>query len=277
MLTLIPEQERQIDYRFEFSVVGQDARQFVESAVNSEMAEAFRPTAKEEEKWGHTASAPPNLEANGLDFREAGSTPGEVQAPAQSSSFGKPAVKGSDQNKLILYCPYSEQAKGIARIRFTALENFSESLPLTRDRMAAANQAVIFLFWHVKPGDERDEKTGRSPTEERIKDFMARIAEINFLPAHFRPACILCGFETEESQETQLDEWAKKQKATVWTSYEPDDGEDTIMESVQKLCEKMVERSSDEKRNSDQIGGSEKEKVESEGEGNQKSSCCAVL
>lgn len=275
-LTLIPEQERQIDYRFEFSVVASDARDFIESAVNSEMAEAFRPTAREEEKWGHVSSE--HSQANG-HAGEGGTTPGDPVTPTHdvvhSSSFKCP--KGSEQNKFILYCPYSENSKGLARIRFTAVANFSDSLPLAKDRLAATNTAVIFLFWHAKDGEERDESKDRSPLEERMKDFMNRIAEINFLNEQFRPACVICGFEADEEQEAKLDEWAKKQRAKVWTNYKPDDGEDTIMETVQEVAEKMVERALEEIRGSAQLGGSYGDKKEDEPLITKKSKCCVLL
>lgn len=242
MLTLIPEAERSIDYRFEFAIVGQGAKGFAEAAVNSEMAEAFRPTAaKEKEKMDHIGEGDEEEDpeeaakpADGADSAGAGEGMG---IPKRND---KRADSGSDKNKLVLFCPFSEESKGLARVRFTCIEQFSDSLPLGRDAQAAMSQCVVFLFY-PNGVDEADRKECLdNPIDAFKSDFISRFAEINHTPEQFRPYVrILCIEASPEDEET-LTELGKTKGVGCFA--QPDSGEDTVMESMTEIATDLVLR-----------------------------------
>jgi len=229
MLTLIPEQERSIDWRFEFTIVGEGARQFSEMAVRSEMAEAFRPTAKHEEQ------AKEKLEHIGEDEEADRGIPKEKLRSVATD--GDPHAK--EKETLVLFCPIGENGKALARIRFTCVEQFSDSLPLGKDRQAALTQAFIFLF---QPSSSRI-ASDKSPVDEFKSDFISRFAEINHTQEHFRPHCRILAIEAEPDLVELVEDIGKAKNVT--TDSVPDSGEETIMESLQEVCEHLIKRHSD--------------------------------
>jgi len=259
MLTLIPEQERSIDYRFEFAIVGEGARSFAEAAVNSEMAEAFRPTAKAE---GTDQTEDANLQGN-----DSGA---EAFAPTSSKRPGNSSAASSKQ-KLILFCPIGENTKALARVKLTVVENFSESLPLVRDAQVAMNQAIVFLFYpDLVAGCRSPGKS--SPFDEFKRDFISRWAEINHSPEQFRPyARILC-IEVEPDVEELVEALGKTKN--VSTDSQPDYAEDSVMESLQTLCEHLISRQAGRATKPLENGTTP---MLEEGGPTVKSSCCVLL
>eukprot|EP00427_Karlodinium_veneficum_P030036 CAMPEP_0169191118 /NCGR_PEP_ID=MMETSP1016-20121227/4900_1 /TAXON_ID=342587 /ORGANISM="Karlodinium micrum, Strain CCMP2283" /LENGTH=268 /DNA_ID=CAMNT_0009267349 /DNA_START=67 /DNA_END=870 /DNA_ORIENTATION=+ len=231
-LTLIPEQERSIDYRFEFAIVGESAKTFAEGAVNSEMAEAFRPTAATGSSFAPTPVAESEEDVDGVEPV----SPGVVTDPG---SPGKQSHK-SHGDKLVLFCPIGESSKALARIRFTCIEQFSDSLPLTKTDVAVAqNQAVIFLFYPKIFGGTRSPRS-KPPVEEFKCDFASRFAEINHVPKKCRPYSLILAVEPEEEDQEALEEFAKKKNISIKAP--PDGGEDTVMEELQCICDYLIRR-----------------------------------
>jgi len=265
MLTLIPEQERSIDYRFEFAIVGEGAKSFAESVVNSEMAEAFRPTAKhEKDKMTeiHEDDEPheeePEHEVHGLGQK------------VNKSTLPEPS---SEKNKLILFCPIGKETKALARVRFTCIEQFSDSLPLSRDATVAMNQAVVFLFRPNAVTGDRSPSKSREPLDEFKGDFISRFAEINHTPAKFRPHVRILCFDVEPEVADQLQEIGKTKDVTLYA--QPDDGEDTMMESLQGICETLILLQLNNNRTSDveRISNGDTPLITQPA----RSSCCALL
>lgn len=252
MLTLIPEQERSIDYRFEFAIVGIGARTFAESAVNSEMAEAFRPTAS------HHAH---HHEDHHDDHHD-------------DDGHGVNKLR-SEMNKLILFCPLGEASKALARVRFTCVETFSDTLPLKDDAQVAMNQAVLFLF-HPKFAKEEAAASGsprtprgRKTLDEFKSDFLSRCAEVNYHPAHFRPHMRLISFEAQEESEDALATLGASKGVEL--DAHADDGEDTVMEAMQAICEHLVGRQKE--RTTIRLDGDSGALLPQ----NEKSACCVML
>jgi hypothetical protein len=224
-LTLIPEQERSVDYRFEFAIVNESAKIFAERAVRSEMAESFRPTAKkDEEHWDE----PKNEKSS--DFKSTGSGSDGMAMDRRKT----------DSKKLVLFCPVGDASRALARIRFSCVQCFSDSLPLSRAPEIAQNQAVIFLFCpSLSEGSRTPRTPSKSPVEEFKTDFMNRYAEINHQPKGCKPLSVILSMEAAEADQEQLEEFAKS-KSMVIDSH-PDSGEDTVMEAIQAVCEYLVE------------------------------------
>jgi len=242
MLTLIPEQERSIDYRFEFAIVGEGAKIFAEAAVNSEMAEAFRPTAKhkaEEEDKNH----------------------------AHEDEHGRGHERKSpDVTEYVLFCPIGEGTKALARVRFTCIEQFSDSLPLGRDGVAAQSQAVIFLY---HPNAVADRSSDNSPVDDFKHEFISRWAEINHTPQQFRPHARILAFEAEPGVEEALAEIGKSKHVTL--DAQTEHCEDIVMEALQSVCEHLITRVNERRTSVAQNDASTVPLIP------QKSSCCSLL
>jgi len=267
MLTLIPEQERSIDYRFEFAIVGTGAKDFAETAVNSEMAEAFRPTAKHQELHEiHEGDEEPNS-AHGHGHAEK-----KVDDHHVDGIGHKKGTDADQKNKLVLFCPIGEGTKALARVRFTCIEHFSDSLPLGRDAQLAMNQAVIFLYY--PNAGEGDRSADKSPVDEFKHDFISRWAEINHTPEQFRPHVRILAIEAAPEAEEALAEFGKTKNVPL--DSQPDYAEDCAMESLQSICDKLIER-----RNSTERTGTSKTDDATaplKGPGTStKSSCCVLL
>jgi hypothetical protein len=261
MLTLIPEQERSIDYRFEFTIVGEGAKSFAEAAVSSEMAEAYHPAkAKMDEIQEHEEEPKEeHHEVHGLELPAKGNTDG-----------GK---EHSEKNKLVMFCPIGEGTKAIARIRFTVVEQFSDSLPLTRDAQVALNQAVIFLYYPNGVGEAARCNKSSPPMDEFRSDFISRFAEINHTPAQFRPHCRIVCFEVEPEDEEALIQLGATKKVNV--DSQPDHAEDIVMDCLQGICDHLIQRQVNGRSE-----GQEDEPLVAQADKTSappKSSCCVLL
>merc|ERR550537_1714737 len=99
------------------------------------------------------------------------------------------------------------------------------------------NQAIVFLF---KPSSARERLPGKAPIDEFKSDFMSRFAEINHTPEQFRPHVRILAIEAEPDAVDTLTELGKTKN--ISTESQPDDGEETIMECLQDLCEHLIKR-----------------------------------
>lgn len=248
MLTLIPEQERSIDYRFEFTIVGEGARSFAEMAVHSEMAEAFRPTAKAKE-----------------------------EAPMENAPTEDDGKKreGENKEKLILFCPIGEGSKALARVRFTCVEQFSDSLPLTKDAQASMNQAIVFIFNTAAHAADKRAAGKGPPLDEFRSDFISRFAEINHHPEQYRPFSRILAIEAEPDALDTLNEVGKSKNVGVDSA--ADGSEEGVIEAVQELCEALIKRASEKGTQSQPAGSSPRDAGAGNGAGSEKKSRGCVL
>lgn len=203
-LTVIPEEMRPINYWFNVVLAGARANDFARMAVDSEFAEVHRPII----------------------------TKAPISTEAAASGSG-----GGDQEGLVLFCPTGGRNSEMARIRFYTCSGFSDALPLTRNRSAAKNLAIVLLFWQ---GDEPSEEED-SATKEAISDFQTRIAEISHLPPLCRPHTTVLSLKASENQEMCLSEFrARQQQVKVSTINCDDDSIDVLTGSLQTLCENII-------------------------------------
>lgn len=115
LLTLIPEEDRPVSYRFQVFLVGTGAKEFAERFVTSDTVEALKPKSA---KGG------------------------------QESAEHLPSA-GDD---LTFFCPVGQAE--LARVRLLPIEKFSESLTLPRKAAESSSVAVLFLFWKVGEAPE---------------------------------------------------------------------------------------------------------------------------
>jgi len=210
MLTLIPESDTPINFRFNCAIVGDPAKEFAHLAVESEMAEAYRPKGAHKK----TDVKPISEDEEHEDHHEA---------------------HHEKDDQLVVFCPTGMGAKELARLRLSPVVGFSDSLPLSKDRAIASNLVVCFLVWHV------GKKDGSESVSSCVGDFSGRMAEIIHTPAGCRPLVTLLGFELNEAQEKELNAFCERQKAvSIIPMYFPDDSEDTVMDCLQSVCEAMI-------------------------------------
>lgn len=236
-LTLIPEQERAINYRFEIAFVGEGASELVKVVANSEMAEAYKPAAA-------------------------------------LHNCGSGATLHTDEGTVI-FLPPSDDTLGdgdLARLRFSSIERFSDSLPTTRDPIAASNSAAVFVFWRVKPDNRDPQKPSSCSTSERLRDFTFRLSEIKHMPSNLRPYTVIFAFEADDSQEAAITEFVQNERAKMALEFYPDDGEDTLMAAMQELVDRMIRRQAQTlgRNPSSQAG------LPKAGSGPRSGICCAV-
>eukprot|EP00929_Paragymnodinium_shiwhaense_P050928 TRINITY_DN25637_c0_g1_i1.p1 TRINITY_DN25637_c0_g1~~TRINITY_DN25637_c0_g1_i1.p1 ORF type:complete len:271 (-),score=74.97 TRINITY_DN25637_c0_g1_i1:212-1024(-) len=209
-LTLIPENDQIINYRFNVVLVAENATEFAQMAVLSEMAEAYKPKKAEDAMVGRLSS-------------DGDATP----------TSAMPTIR----NEMILFCPTGSEtsSKELARLRFQPVERFSDALPAD-----TSNTVVAFLFWRVS-ADGADEFEKASATSDRITDYMSRMAEINHLPKAKRPYTTILAFEADEEQQKKLGDFVSKQSRTkvVLKDYS-DDCEETGYEAMQDLVEEVI-------------------------------------
>jgi len=222
MLTLIPEEERAINYRYTIVLVGEGAREFARVAAESEMAEAYKPK-----------SAKPKPAADeAVRDDVAVEEKGQQQLPDNNGHKNTEV----EADKFVLFCPTGPNTKELARLRLHPCVGFSDSLPLSTDMAAAKNIIVALLFWQVKHGDA-------DATEDTIREWYSRMAEINHVPVSCRPYTVILAFEADEEQEEKLQAFTERQAGKVEApKVIGDSGEDAIMESLHDLAEAAIER-----------------------------------
>jgi len=229
-LTLIPEEERAICYRFDIALVGKGAKDFATRACESEMAEAFQPRSQRK-KGGEIAPASEDDSEN---------SSGSESPKKHCAGFEKDPICPTSYHAndgMVLFCPIggSMTSKELARLRFQPIEQFSDSLPSSKKD--ATNQVVAFLFHEID-----DDGGGLSPTEERIRDFASRMAEINHTPLSQRPYTTIMAFEAAEEQRNQLKSFVDRQvKVQVKLHFYEDDMEDTVMDCMQRVVDEMID------------------------------------
>lgn len=229
-LTLIPEQERQISYRFDICLVGQSASSFAQKLVNSDAAEAYAPRQKKETK---------KLEL----LREDEESAGAVGARNEQQK--------SKDDKFALFVPIGDVSvkKELARVRFIPLERFSESIPLKSDPQLILNTGVAFLLWKVSK--TRDEE-GKDPCESAIHDWISRLAEIKHGSKARQPYQSVLAFKVDAQQEELLDRFAGNPMAKqVRIEKFSNDDEDSAMDALTCMCESMIEYQVDAIKNAE--------------------------
>jgi len=205
-LTVIPETERVINYRFDVYLCGHGATQFAKRATTSEIADEYRPKAK----------------------------------PIGSGSSD---TMETCEDDLVLFCPTSEDntSSDLARIRFKPIEKFEDSLPQSRDPQVVANLAIILLFWPRRQGSSEEIK--EASLDNATSDIQCRLAEINFISPKCRPLVQLSAFAASLHEETKLKELIAQHKNVQLTlSTFPDDDEDTVVTAIQQIVEKLIAR-----------------------------------
>lgn len=219
ILTLIPEEERAIAYRFSVVLVGANAHDYARQAVTSEMAEAYKPKSKTKAKQAEDLG----------QISEDGPQGAELQ-PGRKGNAQQPG----HEDKLVLFCPTGPNNKELARILLQPVCGFSDSLPFTKDEATAKYQIVVLLFWNV----EKD----ASSTSSTITEWYSRIAEINHQPSNLRPYTIVLAYEPDSEQERSLNEFTGKYKGVAPATVIHDGSEDGITESLQDLAELCIGR-----------------------------------
>mmetsp|Transcript_22910 Transcript_22910/g.53615 ORF Transcript_22910/g.53615 Transcript_22910/m.53615 type:complete len:260 (-) Transcript_22910:53-832(-) len=212
-LTFIPEEEHAIKYRFEFSIVGPNAKDFADKILASDIAEAYRPKVK------------PGAEGN-------------------VNSEMKPLIAGaSDGNQHVLFHNVGSDVSKteLARIRFVLLDTFSQSIPVHQEPRSASNAAVVLLFWNCNRDEGEDENAQSEFISDRLRDFTSRLAETNFMK--WKPAVFLHAYGADEREEQRIKDWhAQHVSKGVVLEMFPDDQEDTMMDGIQAICEKLLSK-----------------------------------
>jgi len=271
-LTSIPEQERPVQHRFTVVLVGDFAQRFAEQAGESDMAEAFRPARRSTHSDG------------GIDL-----------------------IAGAEK-EVVVFCPV-DGGKALARLRLHPCSSFSESLPLTKDPVAAKAILVALLFWRRETSSEEEvaaavtsslpedaeqpvtlddgmptqattslqQDDAEQPAvtlEEAIQDWRSRLAEINFLPEARRPLTRILAFGVDRQQEESLGDFVASQKCVESREILPESpNPDLIMEALQDFAEAGILRSKISAWSSGGASGMFGSKIFSES----RSKCCNVL
>mmetsp|Transcript_40184 Transcript_40184/g.92367 ORF Transcript_40184/g.92367 Transcript_40184/m.92367 type:complete len:262 (-) Transcript_40184:72-857(-) len=240
-LTFIPEEEHAIKYRFEFSVVGSKAKDFADKIIDSDIAEAYRPKNK----------------------------PG---APEGSNNLEKVALKvegASDSNQRVLFHNVGSDISKteLARIRFGTMETFSQSLPVYQDHHHSSHAAVILLYWNS--GKDASPADGQSDyATEKLRDFTSRLAEVNF--QKFKPSVFLQAFGADEREQQKIKDWhAQHISKGVLLHLFDNDEEDTLMDAVQFVCEKLLSRDH-------HVRASSRQSLQNAAGASSGSACCVV-
>jgi hypothetical protein len=221
-LTLVPEEERAIVFRFDVALVGVGAKSFASQVVDSEMSEAFRP--------------------NGLKQVDKMETVDEADTGEKTVSMSP--RKTERTSELVVFCPAGGNplSKELARIRLLPIEKFSDELP--SNKKDVANQIVAFLFWQVDAGAEKDRRTEKTPTDDRLCDFTTRMAEINHMPRKERPFTLLLTFEADDTQLERLEAFVKKfpENTRPKINQYSDGQEDTLYTAMTDIVDDMISR-----------------------------------
>lgn len=258
MLTGIPEEERSINYRFTIVLVGETAGEFATLAATSDTAEAYRPKCSKQRRSTVVKQLEGITEAEGDE--EAPSSPlAHLESPPPSPSKGR-----RQDDQLTIFCPTGPNTKELARLRLHPCVGFSDALPLTPDAATAKFTIVALLFWQLHKGEP-------IATEDTIREWYSRMAEVNHLPASLRPLTVVLAYEADDSQEKSLRAFAEKQKVD-----EPKlmrcSAADSLTESLQDLAEAAIFRLRWTSEKASSVGEGE---ISVRGRG--RGRCCALL
>mmetsp|Transcript_24581 Transcript_24581/g.47863 ORF Transcript_24581/g.47863 Transcript_24581/m.47863 type:complete len:284 (-) Transcript_24581:128-979(-) len=210
-LTMIPEDLKPISYRFHIVLAGEKAKEFAQTAVESDFA--LEHMQRKERDHAHASRF-------------------SVGAGSNYSSHGD--VSSMDSvNEDFFYCPSDESEAELARLRLSTCIGFSQSLPLSRDREVSRNLVVALLFWQVGPADKA--------TKDAISDYRTRLAEICHTPAHCRPYTTLLAFGANHEQRTQLEDFVRMQKTIkVDGFFFEEDTEDCVVKAMKQVCASTI-------------------------------------
>merc|ERR1712181_876 len=145
-----------------------------------------------------------------------------------------------EDESMVLFLPIGRDisAKALVRLRFKPVEHFRDSLPLKSESSVSQNTGLVFLCWN-RPvsGDGKELDIDKS-----ISDWRSRVAEVNYVPAQYRPYCIIHAFGLPKEREEDIVNFTKQQKIKIASTFFEDDAEDTVVDALQAMADHTVER-----------------------------------
>ncbi|CAK0791303.1 unnamed protein product [Prorocentrum cordatum] len=218
-LTVIPEGEREVKYRFDFVICGKGAGNFVSSVISSELAQEFLSKVRQDEKRSSS------LETLAEDEEE---QPVQVRSTSDAKKSTASSL-GADER--IMFLPVGENASQIARLRFHSLEKFTDSLQQPKDRPQALFTVVGLLC--TKPAGNPEEAA-----KSAIGDWQSRLAELGFMKARLRPYTVTLTYGLDEDAEKAVIDCINKTKVPVTPIFQEDDDTENVVESLQTAIDK---------------------------------------
>lgn len=148
--------------------------------------------------------------------------------PTASDVVAAPTFCGDD---LTLFCPCVDpEGCMLARLRFKPIETFSQSLPLSRNELVISNTLIVFLVWNIQ-----------QTVDEILSDFKMRMAEINFVPAQYRPCLGLLAFQVDNEKEKALKDFSNTWQNLNIDNFFYDKTDDcTIMEAMRNVSDTFI-------------------------------------
>lgn len=224
-LTVIPEGEREVKYRFDFIVCGKGASSFCAKVISSDLAQEFLSKVRQDEKRST------QLESLAEDEEE---QPAQVRSKTDDSKKSTVSSLGADER--IMFLPVGENASMIARLRFQTLEKFSDSLQQPKDRPQALGTVVALLC--AKPTGSPEEAA--KSVDSAIADWQSRLAELGFMKVRLRPYTVTLTYGMDEDAEKAVIDCINKTKVPVTPIFQDDDDIENVVESLQTAIDKAV-------------------------------------
>jgi len=232
-LSMVPEQSFIISWRIELLVIGCCAEQWCTRAVDSKIAEAYRPHSTgvgSERLWLFIPLQPKEdrspREATGVR------SPRERRLSQSMESANMRSMTSSD---LMGSTPRSISGvrEELARLRFSPIQGFGDNLNLPTDPEKCINYIAVLL---VVPAD--------TSLKERMWDFQMRLSEISFKAKHMRPHVVMLTFNTDAAQDEQLEEFTAKwrDRVPIEVRAYKEDSEEEIMEALADTCRSFIEK-----------------------------------
>mmetsp|Transcript_22022 Transcript_22022/g.39476 ORF Transcript_22022/g.39476 Transcript_22022/m.39476 type:complete len:364 (-) Transcript_22022:131-1222(-) len=231
-LTVILDGEKAVTSRFDVVLVAENALEFAQLVIGSEMAEANKPNGGP----GKQLSVPESVAEEPSDNAHS-----PLVSPVPSVSALEVTSGAGDEEKknlkLVMHCPLHYGSQDLARMAFRPVVGFSQELP----RPSSENKTVVvFLFWRVP---EEESEGGGYCTESAINDFTSRLAEIRHAKASDRPFVALLALNASEAQEQNLNAFLERQASMktavqVTSSFESEDGPDAAAQEIIEVCKK---------------------------------------
>jgi hypothetical protein len=254
-LTVIPEGEREVKYRFDFILCGKGANNFCLNVISSDLAQEFLSKVRQDEKRDN------QLESLAEDEEDEPA----AQVRSTSKTDPKKSTSGSlGADERIMFLPVGENASSIARLRFQTLEKFSDSLQQPKDRPQALSTVVALLC--TKPAGRSHEEAAKSA----ILEWQSRLAELSFMKARLRPYTITLTYGLDEDAEKAVIECINKTKVKVTPIFQEDEDIENVVESLQSAIDKAVANSNQMRRTASLLS-----RQDSSAEGQKKGWCCS--
>jgi len=250
-LTVIPEGEREVKYRFDVIICGKGASSFCANVISSDLAQEFLSKVRQDEKRST------QLESLAEDEEEPA-----AQVLTKADQKKTASSLGADER--IMFLPVGENASQIARLRFQTLEKFSDSLQQPKDRPQAISTVVALLC--TKPAGRSHEEAAKSA----IGEWQSRLAELSFMKARLRPYTITLTYGLDEDAEKAVIECINKTKVPVTPIFQEDEDTENVVESLQSAIDKAVANSNKMRRTASLLS-----RQDSSAEDKKKGWCCS--